>query len=210
MRRTAVFCTGRDGALVDRIQRFRKTIFVDHCGWDLAVVDDRETDQFDTPDAVHSALFSGDEIQATFRATRTDRPYLAAAVFPQLAVVSPYPRRADVWEISRFGALADQAAARINYALMFAFAQRIGASSLVAIADLPYERFLRTIGIRTRRYGPPQIIGTNALGRELRAVAGEIPTLAQDPRCLGSLLALLDNVEITDVAQIFGPARVSA
>ena len=147
------------------------------------------------------------------RAWRTDRPYLAKDVFPTLAVVGPYPERADVWEISRFGVMPGDGAhalAYLNYALMFWFARQVGASSLVALADLTYERFLRTLSIRTRRYGPPRIIGTDARGRDLLAVAGEIPLAAQDPERLAALASLLTTVEITDAAEIFGPARVSA
>ena len=33
---TAVFGTGRDQTLVADVQTFRKTLFVDRCGWDLA------------------------------------------------------------------------------------------------------------------------------------------------------------------------------
>ena len=209
----AVFCTGRQGDLVADIQRFRTTLFVDQCGWLLPVRDGREIDQFDTPDTIHMALFERGVLCGTFRAVRSDRPYLAAEVFASLAVVSPYPHRADVWEISRFGvstAADGRETARITYALMFWFARQVGACGLVAIADLAYERFLRSIGIRTRRYGPPQIIGTDRNGRSLRAVAGEIPLALQDSQRLSQLLVMLNRVEITDAADIFGPARVSA
>ena len=213
MQYRAVIGRGSDPDLVHKVQRFRKSIFVDRCGWDLQVRDDREVDQFDTPDAVHAALLVDGRMSGTFRATRTDRPYLAADVFPSLAVVSRYPQRADVWEISRFGIAADDPSprlARLNYALMFWFAQRVGASSLVAIADLTYERFLRSIGIRTRRFGPPQVIGVDRLGRNLLAVAGEIPLAVQPPDRLSALLALTHEMEITDASDVFGPARVSA
>lgn len=210
----AIFCRApRNPDLVDAVHRFRKSLFVDRYGWALPVVGDREVDQFDTDQTVHAAIFGQGGVRATFRALRTDRPYLAKDVFPTLAVVGPYPERADVWEISRFGVQPGddaQALARLNYALMFWFARQVGASSLVALADLTYERFLRTLSIRTRRYGPPRTIGSDARGRELLAVAGEIPLAAQDPERLAALASLLTPVEITDAAEIFGPVRVSA
>jgi acyl homoserine lactone synthase len=212
MQLRAVIGCGTEPDLVAAVQRLRKAIFVERCGWDLEVRDGREVDQFDAPDAVHALVLADGRPVATFRATRTDRPYLAAEVFPSLAVVSRYPRRADTWEVSRFGIAAGGSSqiARLNYALMFWFAQRVGARSLVAIADLTYERFLRSIGIRTRRFGPPQAIGVDRHGRKLMAVAGEIPLAAQSPAHLSALLALTHHLEITDASDVCGSARVSA
>lgn len=213
-RRAVVFRAADDPALADAVFAFRKRLFVDHCGWTLAVDDrGREIDAFDRPDAVHAAVLEGSAVRATFRAVRTDRPYLSRTVFPQLAVVTPYPSRGDAWEVSRFG--VDPAGdattlAPLAYALMFAFARGVGATSLVAVADLTYERFLRTLHIRTRRFGPPQVIGADRNGRALHGVAGEIALAHQDQGRLHALLSLLDTLEIVDASQIFGPARVSA
>lgn len=209
----AVFFEGSDQARLIEVQRLRKRIFVDLSGWDLRVEDDREVDQFDQRSTVHLVMYDGSVPCATFRATRSDRPYLAADVFPTLAVTSAYPHRPDVWEISRFGIVPTVPVpdlARNNYALMFYFARRVGATSLVAIADLTYERFLRSLGIRTRRFGPPLTIGTDAAGRPLRVVAGEIPLAQQEPARLAPLRSLTQAMEIIDASEIFGPARVSA
>ena len=199
--------------LAECVFRLRKTIFVDKCGWDLRTDGNLERDEFDGPDAVHCALLLHEEAIGTFRALRTDRPYLGAVAFPHLASVHPYPRRSDYWEITRFG-LADawsgRQTARLLYAVMFAFAQRAGASGLVAIADLTYERFLASIGIRTRRYGAPQVIGTDRFGHDLLAVAGEIPIAAQSGDRFARLRTSLDQVEIIDASEVFGPSRISA
>jgi N-acyl-L-homoserine lactone synthetase len=72
-------------------------------------------------------------------------------------------------------AATEARSARLNYALMFRFAELRGAEALVAIADLTYERFLQRMNIRTRRFGPPQVIGVDRSGAALTAVAGEIP-----------------------------------
>lgn len=210
----AILCTeAQNPAVVDALYKIRKSIFVDMHGWDLRVVDGRERDQFDTAAAVHCALFRDSELIGGFRATRTDHDYLARSVFPQLAAVKSYPQRADVWEISRFGVLPSNdrlETAKVNYSLMFRFAQVRAASALVALADLTYERFLRTLGIRTRRYGPPQIIGADKAGEPLWAVAGEIPMAEQSGSRFQALLALAKQVEIEDETLVLGRIRVSA
>lgn len=213
-RLSAVFCSSEQRPeIVDLIYQFRKSLFVDALGWKLAVRDGRECDQFDTSAAVHCALMRDDAVIGGFRAIRTDNDYLARSVFPQLAAVKNYPQRTDTWEISRFGLLPgpDQHdLAKLNYSLMFRFAQLRQANALVALVDLTYERFLKLLGIRTRRYGPPQIIGSNARGEELWGVAGEIPLAEQQGSRFRGLLALAKQVEIEDEALVLGRTRVSA
>ena len=209
----AVFFGSDDSAMLARVQALRKTIFVDRCGWQLRVEQDLEVDQFDGPHTIHLALQHEGALCGCFRAVRTDRPYLANTIFPELAAVFPYPARLDAWEVSRFGVLPGSRAVdlgRINYALMFAFAQWMRATSLVAVASLDHERFLRTLGIRTRRYGPPQVVGFSQGGRPLRAVAGEIAPALQEPAHLQRLLSSLHDVEIVHDASLFGPGRLSA
>jgi acyl homoserine lactone synthase len=206
----AVFCSESDNPqVVDAFSRFRKSFFVDRCGWTLPVDGHRERDQFDTPDALYCALFRNSEVVGGFRAIRTDHDYLAQTIFPQLASLRQYPRHRNAWEISRFGVLPG-AGGPINYALMLLFGQAQGASALVAIADLQHERLLSRSGIRTRRYGPPQVVGFKADGTPLWAVAGEIPLREQDGGKIRALQSLIRHVEIDDEALVLGPARVSA
>jgi N-acyl-L-homoserine lactone synthetase len=199
--------------VVDALLKFRKTLFADTLGWILDVHNGRERDQFDTAAAVHCALFEGTRLIGGFRAIRTDGDYLARSVFPHLAALRDFPRRPDVWEISRFGVLPGEErriAAKLNYSLMFHFARWRGATSLVAVVDLTYERFLKALGIRTRRYGPPQVIGRNARGAPMWAVAGEIPLAEQtDPR-FHALLGLAKQVEIEHDTMVLRRRRVSA
>ena len=208
-----LFRHGDPPGLTQAVQRLRKDIFVDQYGWHLSHSNDLETDEFDDHNAVYAALYVDGQMNATFRAIPTDKPYLSEKIFPQLALLCAYPQRPDIWEISRFGVTAlgeSQNLSKLLYALMFYFAQKVGAASLVAVADLAHERLLRTLRIRTRRYGPPQIIGTDRRGGDLVAVAGEIAVAAQSADRMAALFNLLDNVEITDVSNVFGPARVSA
>jgi N-acyl-L-homoserine lactone synthetase len=210
----AIFCNEEQNpGIVDQFLCFRKGLFVDVLHWDLTVESGRERDQFDTNDAVYCALLREGDLIAGFRAIRTDLPYVAKCVFPQLAVFATYPQKHDAWEISRFGVRPSEAGsvtARMLYSLMFRFAHLTHATSLVALADLRYERFLSLLGIRTRRYGPPQIIGTDERGAPLAVVAGDIPLQNQRGRRFESLLELANTLEIDDEALVFRPRRLSA
>ena len=210
----AVFCQAADEPqVVADLHRFRKKLFVDHLGWALPTQGEFEIDDFDRPDTAYSALYVDDSLVGGFRAIRTDREYLAQKIFPQLASLREYPRRRDVWEISRFGLLPDhagEALSRLNYGLMFRFAQERQASALVAIADLVYERYLRAIGIRTRRYGPPQVIGTDGFGRDLLCVAGEIPLTDPAGHRMTALVSAAHAIEVYDATLVRRSAAISA
>lgn len=214
-KKKAVFALQRtDGETVRALRRFRKRLFVDELGWDLQVAGEEERDQFDTDEALHCALFEGGEVVGGFRLTPTRLPYLSREVFSHLATTRPFPVRPDIAEISRLGVVGDGSArfrrALAVYGLMMEAARAQRVVSLVAVADLTYERFLRRIGIATRRYGPPQSVGTDRFGRVLRAVAGEIPLADQSDQTLARLRASLHDVEIHDAASLFGPRRLSA
>ncbi|PAY03425.1 hypothetical protein CK489_39955 [Bradyrhizobium sp. UFLA03-84] len=201
-----------DPAHVGAMLRLRKQLFVDHCGWLLSTTGDVERDQFDCWYTEHCLLFAGVELVGGFRAIRTDYPYLTKSVFPQLAM-RRFPSRRDAWEISRFGVLPSVArtqTARVNYALMFRFAELRGAAALVALADLSYERFLTRMDIRTRRYGPPQVIGNDRMGRPLTALAGEIPLGLADNPGLTKFLDLGRQLEIHDASHVLGRSSIPA
>jgi acyl homoserine lactone synthase len=199
-------------ANVQAMLRLRKRLFVDQCGWKLTIDGDVERDQFDAWYTEHCLLFCGSELVGGFRAIRTDYPYLTQSLFPQLAV-RRFPNRQDVWEISRFGVLpvaGEAKSARLNYALMFRFAEIRGAQALVAMADLSYERFLERMNIRTRRFGPPQVIGTDRRGSPLTAVAGEIPIDEQNNPGLTKFLETGRQLEIYDATHVLGCSSISA
>lgn len=203
----------RNPQAVADLLRLRHKLFVEACGWELASRGGLERDEFDTGLTEHCLLFRGCKLIGGFRAVRTDRPYLSATIFPQLASFKPYPRRPDVWEISRFGVLPVARrfeAARMNYALMFRFAELRQAVALVATADLPYERFLAGLGIRSRRFGAPQVVGSDRDGCDIMAIAGEIPISEQPDRRYHALQVLADKLEVEDAAHVFRRALISA
>lgn len=210
----AILCTkDQNPALVDDLQQFRKRLFVDRLGWRLSIKDDREFDEFDTDAAIHCAIFQDNQLIGGFRAIQTVHPYLAETVFPHLATLRAFPRRRDIWEISRFGVYSNKQrleSARINYSAMLRFAQDRSASALVAVVDLAHERLLSVVGIRTRRYGPPRLIGTDLSGRPIEVVAGEIPLAEQRGERFQTLLELAQQVEVNDETVVFGRSRISA
>lgn len=195
----------------DALFRFRKRLFVDQLQWDLAVTENHERDQFDRPDTVHCLLLADRDVAGVFRAIRADQPYLAETVFPSLAQLTPYPKRHDIWEVSRFGvSAAHPLAPAVTFSLMFLFAQSVGLHSLVAITDTAFERALRGFGIRTRRYGPPKSIGHDRRGRPLTGVAGEIVMAAQSGDRFQTLLTHAHQIEVDDASDVLGRERISA
>lgn len=210
----AIICTEwQNPDVVDAFLVLRKRVFVDQYGWNLKVTNGRERDQFDTENAVYCLLHKNAALIGGFRAIRTDHDYLACCVFPQLSGVRDFPRRRDYWEISRFGILpaGDRGeTAKRNYALMFRFGQMQNATAFVALVDPTYERFLAALGIRTRRYGPPQVIGADQRGRPLIGLAGEIPLGEQSGSRFESLMTLAMQMEISDATPVLGRSRISA
>jgi N-acyl-L-homoserine lactone synthetase len=193
---------------------FRKALFVDQLGWSLKLHGELEIDEFDTDNAIYCLIYEYDRIISGFRAVMTTLPYLVKTHFSYLGATRTFPSRDDYYEISRFGVLPAENRLHIGlmtYALMFDFAQKRNATALVAIADLGHERLLRAMGIRTRRYGPPGIVGVDAWGQPIVSVAGDIP-IAEQPQELIRLLSTLceTELEITDETHVLGRASVYA
>jgi len=214
--RAVITSAGRNPSLSRKIFAFRKRLFIDIAKWDLPSNGRYEYDQFDHSGAKYAAIFRDTQLVGTFRAIRTDQRYLAAEIFPELSQNIRYPKDANAWEISRFGVLplensrARFEAAKVNYAMMLRFAKMYGASRLVAVADLQYERFLRTIGIHTRRLGLPQVVGRTKEGKLLELVAGEIPIHEQSGPKFENLLKTSKSLEVNDETAIFGHEALSA
>ena len=205
-----IFDFGASPELERAFGRFRKSLFVDRLGWSLTVDGDIERDEFDTHDATYCLLCADGTVVGGFRSIPCNRPYLARVAFPQLATTREYPDRSDFWEVSRFGMQPSRGQLGTTlYSVMLRFAISRQARSLVAVADPQHERLLRTIGIRTRRYGPPQTIGVDRQGRELKAVAGEIPINSQ-AQSIDHLLDWAEPLEINDEALVQRPRRIPA
>jgi len=153
---TAVYTNQRLSPLMIRnFMRFRKQLFIDRLGWDLKPDGDLERDQFDHGHAEYGLLLHKGWIVGGFRATPADKPYLARDVFSHLATERALPTTGEYWEISRFGVMTEdnprlqRIAGVANYAMLFEFAARRKMRSLIALADLTYERYLQRNQITT-------------------------------------------------------------
>jgi N-acyl-L-homoserine lactone synthetase len=209
--RALIFTQETRPELADQFQEFRHQLFIERLGWRLASSNRREADQFDTREAVYCILVDREGILGGFRALQCSTPYLAQQVFPTLATTRPYPNNRHYWEISRFGVRDKQSeAVQLTYAVMLRFGQVRRATALVALVDLYHERLLRMLRIPTRRYGPPQIVGIDLRGRELKAVAGEIPLNSERESGIARLMVQLKKVEISDETLVFGRWALSA
>ena len=198
---------------LEQVFRFRKTLFVDNLKWNLKIENQLEVDQFDSLNAVYGVLFRDNELVGSFRALRTDGPYLADQVFPELAVTKQYPKTPRSYEISRFGVLPHALAredAAVLYALMFHFALLRRARSLVAVTDLFLERYLARRRIRSRRFGPPREYTRSDTTPSFTLVAGEIPIGLQTETDLIALLSYLNGVTIHDDTLVYGRQSISA
>jgi N-acyl-L-homoserine lactone synthetase len=195
------------------VARFRKQLFVDTLKWNIEVTSEREQDAFDRDDTVYAALYRNSRVIGAYRAIRSDHPYLAEVVFPDLATTRTYPKRYDTWEISRFGVLPSEArngAANVLYALMFHFALIRSVSSLVAVTDLVHEKYLSRLGVKSRRFGKPQPYDLTGGNTVRQLVAGEIPIRRQDEAPIQFLLSTLNGVPIHDQTLVFGRRRIQA
>jgi N-acyl-L-homoserine lactone synthetase len=194
-------------------KRFRKRLFVEELGWDLVHRDGLEYDEFDTPRAMFCSLYLGDDIVGCWRAIRTSDEYLGKKIFPQLATLRPYPAQSDIWEISRLGVIRHRQralSAQYIYGLMFHFAQTRNAHSLCGVVSPIHNRNFVISGVKTRRYGAPQVVGRDARGRSITVFFGEIRMSDQDSTALTKVLDPVNRMELQDDALVLGRAPISA
>jgi acyl-homoserine lactone synthase len=92
----------RHATLMDRVFRFRHSIFVDEKGWtELRQPDGLERDRFDDVHAIHQICLRGDDIVGYQRLLPTTRPHLLSDVLTDLCRRRP-PRGPRVFEWTRF------------------------------------------------------------------------------------------------------------
>ena len=90
------------GLMLDKIYRFRCQYFVEKMKWqDLCVVDGREIDRFDTPEAVHIVGLEGEHVQFYGRLLPTTGPHLLSDLFPEIMQGAEAPKGSDIWEYTR-------------------------------------------------------------------------------------------------------------
>lgn len=162
--------------LFEGIARYRHKVFVETLGWELPARAGLELDEFDRADTLYLAAREHDgRLVGTARLMPTDRPYLLGEIFPQLMGGAQPPRRADVWELSRFAAVDfEQAGAHpmrqfsspITLHLLsevLRLASNNGVQRLITVSPLGVERLLRRAGCAAHRAAPPVIVGGQLL-----------------------------------------------
>jgi len=147
---------------------YRHEVFIERLGWDLPVVNQRETDEFDRSDTIY--VVRRDEtglICGCGRLLPTTKPYLLSEVFPQLMGGQPIPRHHSVWELSRFSAapvgavMSLEAQKQNTHELLRAavqVAEQQGASRLITVSPLGIERLLRRMGVHSHRVAAPCLV----------------------------------------------------
>ncbi len=205
------FHEGEEPALDTKIFRFRYELFCKQHGWLLNTKDGIERDDFDTPQTVHCALLSGEDVAGYFRFNRCDKAYFSAQIFPYLATKQSYPFGADYWDVSRFGINRDyKYLSMFLYGLLFRFAVGQDAKGLVCIFSPARERQLTRLGLKMRRYGAPLAIDVDSKGRFELAMAGEVPMTEQNFSILRPMIDLTRHMEIKDDTFIFRLRRSAA
>ena len=152
-----------------KVARYRYAVFVERLGWNLQTRDGEELDQFDRSDTVYVvAQDEGGSVLGCARLLPTTRAHLLGEVFPHLLNGAPPPCSPEVWELSRFAAVAfggrsppssrssAVAVALLEAAIRYAAAR--GAKRLITISPLGVERLLRRAGFRIQRAGPATVI----------------------------------------------------
>ena len=162
--------------LFEGIARYRHKVFIETLGWELPAREGLELDQFDRPDTIYLAAREYDgRLVGTARLMPTDKPYLLGEVFPQLMGGVEPPRRADVWELSRFAAVdfaqagahpLGQFTSPVTLQLLrevLRLAADNGVQRLITVSPLGVERLLRRAGCAAHRAAPPVVIGGQPL-----------------------------------------------
>ncbi len=186
------------------MHQLRRSVFQERLGWDVAVVNGLEIDQFDLPDAHYLVHYSPDgRVNACTRLLPTTGPYLLADVFPEL-VDGALPHEQDIWESTRF--CADQATAPVNIAAMLMagmleFGVFTGLRAYVSVSDVRMEPIMRRAGWSPVRLGGTMETGTDTAAAEwLEVSPAYLACVRARAGATGSVIANLDELRQERVA----------
>jgi N-acyl-L-homoserine lactone synthetase len=194
-------------------QKFRKSLFVTELGWNLKVTHGVERDEFDTSNAIYCSLHLNGQIVGCWRAIRACHDYLGKKLFPQLATERRYPSHPDFWEMSRLGVISHRerlVSSRYLYATMFHFARTRNAHAVGGVVTLAHNAHVVRLGVSTRSYGPPQVVGFDTFGQPIEVFFGDIPMIDQSGPRFEKLINLANEMEITDETLVLGRSPISA
>ncbi len=157
------------GVLFD-MARYRHQVFVEKLGWKLHTRGRLELDEFDRKDTIYLiARKPAGEIVGCCRLLPTHRPYLLAAVFPQLFGGAPTPHSSRIWELSRFATVdtmhfsvnEDPYGSSLALDMLSAAMQMVakeGGQRMICASPLGIERILRRAGLHVQRVAPPVLV----------------------------------------------------
>jgi acyl homoserine lactone synthase len=150
----------------------RKRVFHDLLGWQVAVRDDIEIDQFDDINPIYILSYTPGtrHLRGALRLLPTLGPNMLDDTFPELLGDSPPIRSPSIWESSRFcidpEISQDRSSNQVTVAaaeLMCAvgeLAATSGIGRIVTVTDVFLERMFRRMGCPGERIGAPLRIGS--------------------------------------------------
>jgi len=88
--------------LMEKVYRFRHDFFVGHLKWEACrKPDQREIDEFDTPDCYHVIGLEQGEVVSYSRLLPTTRPHLQTHLYPEILKGAPSPSGPHIFEWTR-------------------------------------------------------------------------------------------------------------
>jgi len=153
--------------------RFRFGIFKEKLGWDVPTSQDQfEVDEYDGPQATYLMARSQARIIGCMRLLPTTSPYMLKDTFPQLLDGAAAPVDPEIWEVSRFACVEQNAElnAKLNHGGISASSMALMQSAIriaidkklkgyVIVTTTSFERLLKRMGLDVARYGAARHIG---------------------------------------------------
>lgn len=158
-----------DAEVIALMHEFRNEVFIKRLGWALPVINGRERDKYDTPDANYVIVRDDSgRITGCARLLPTTSPYMLAEQFPRLLGGGPTPRDPCTWELSRFAATVRQTREGRVLSLsqptldllhsVFDCARRLGIARLILVTSIGIERLMLRAGLSAHRIGSPATV----------------------------------------------------
>jgi acyl homoserine lactone synthase len=178
-----------EAQLLHRHHQLRARIFSDRLGWDVDVIDGRESDTFDAlMPAYILAISNNGDVAGCARLLPALGPTMVTDVFSSLLPNGQLNAHSAMIESSRFcvdtslgegrGAGSVHEATLTMFAGILEWCMANGFTEIVTVTDLRFERILARVGWPLQRLGEPKKIGvTMAVAGILRADAGTFQKL---------------------------------
>lgn len=151
--------------LMEQVWRFRHRQFVERLGWkELSSEDGRETDRFDTDDAIHLVVVNDGAVIGYTRLLRTAGPHLLADVYPEIMEGQGWPQADDVYEWTRCisdenaGRIGDVQASHVLITGVLEFCLLAGIKGLIVETHPKLVTWMLETGYKVETLNAPQMI----------------------------------------------------